>query len=98
MEQRLAAVVQCQQCKAQLQIVPSPSLSTSTEPPQPSGLSSRLEESFFILEGALAGRNPLPGGKKITKQKRNFPPPSLVRSLIYFFPYYYNNRYSYREP
>jgi hypothetical protein len=57
-----APVVQCQQCKSQIQIIPSSTSSTSSEPQQPSTLSSRLDESFFILEGALSGKQPLPSG------------------------------------
>jgi hypothetical protein len=57
-----APIVQCQQCKSQIQITPSSS--TSSEPQQPSTLSSRLDESFFILEGVLSGKHPLPSGKE----------------------------------
>jgi beclin len=51
-------VVQCQQCKARLEIVPSSSghVSDNPEPNPPApyaGMSSRLEESFMLLEEVL---------------------------------------------
>ena len=79
-------VVQCQQCKSQIQITPSTASSTSSEPQQPSALSSRLDESFFILEGVLAGRHPLPPGKdKGFRNEMQFSPTKVPPAHPFFF-------------
>ena len=49
-----APVLQCQQCRTKLQIVSSSEPSAIEEYPEPSAFSSRLDESFMMLEEALS--------------------------------------------